>query len=78
MVAVDLEHPKIPNGQYLVQETVKAGINSERIVAEEGGTLTKKIKVLSSNLPLFITLILLFIMLGMVMYIWLKKIIEKQ
>lgn len=73
MVAVDLEHPKIPNGQYLVQETVKAGINSERIVAEEGGPLTKKIKVLSSNLPLFITLILLFIMLGMVMYIWLKK-----
>ena len=73
MVPVDLEHPKIPNGQYLIQETVKAGINSERISAEEGGQLVKKVKVLSSNLPLFITLILLFIMLGMVMYIWLKK-----
>lgn len=73
MVTVDLEHPKIPNGQYLVQETVKAGINSERISAEEGGQLVKKVKVLSSNVPLFITLILLFIILGMVMYIWLKK-----
>lgn len=73
MVAVDLEHPKIPNGHYLVQETVKAGINAERIAAEEGGQLVKKVKVLSSNMPLFITLVLLFIMLGMVMYIWLKK-----
>ena len=73
MVTVDLEHPKIPNGHYLVQETVKAGINAERIAAEEGGQLVKKVKVLSSNMPLFITLVLLFIMLGMVMYIWLKK-----
>jgi hypothetical protein len=73
MVAVDLEHPKIPNGHYLVQETVKAGLNAERISSEEGGVFTKKVKVLSSNIPLFITLILLFIMLGMVMYIWLKK-----
>jgi hypothetical protein len=73
MVTVDLEHPKIPNGHYLVQETVKAGINAERIATEEGGQLVKKVKVLSSNMPLFITLVLLFIMLGMVMYIWLKK-----
>ena len=70
---VDLEHPKIPNGQYLVQETVKAGINAEVIAAEERAPFVKKVKVLSSNLPLFITLVLLFIMLVMVMYIWLKK-----
>lgn len=73
MMSVDLEHPKIPNGQYLVQETVKAGINSAVISAEERAPFVKKVKVLSSNLPLFITLVLLFIMLVMVMYIWLKK-----
>lgn len=73
MRIVDLEHPKIPNGHYLVQETVKAGINAERITSDEGGHIIKKVKILTSNMPLFITLILLFIMLGMVMYIWLQK-----
>lgn len=73
MQMISLEHPKIPNGQYLVQETVKAGINAEIIASEEKTVFVKKIKVLTSNLPLFITLVLLFIILVMIMYIWLKK-----
>lgn len=73
MPMISLEHPRIPNGQYLVQETIKAGINAEVIASEEKTQFAKKIKVLTSNLPLFITLILLFIMLVMIMYIWLKK-----
>ena len=77
MVMVDLEHPKIPVGQYLVQETTKAGINADIISREAnaimGKPLEKKIDVLMSNIPMLLTAVLLFIILVISMYIWLKK-----
>jgi hypothetical protein len=77
MVPVDLEHPKIPVGQYLVQETVKAGINADIITREAnaimGKPLEKKMSVLMSNVPMLLTAVLLVMILLISMYIWLKK-----